>query len=280
MKGDSEADGSQGGSAIRETVAAETPAVETVAVETPAAGGDFVIVCEHAAREIPAEFHGLGLSPEALESHIAWDPGALAVARRMAELLEAPLVAQRVSRLLYDCNRPPEAASAVPEISEIHPIPGNTGITAAARAERVARFYRPFRAALAECLDARLAGGRRPVLISVHSFTPVYDGVRRETELGILHDGDRRFADAMLDEVSAREGLVVHRNRPYGPRDGVTHTLATAAIPRGLLNVMLEIRNDLVAAAEGQRQMGAWLAGCARGALARLRDRAGGREIA
>ena len=275
MTGASETDGSEA-----DATRGGSPTAETVAVEAPAAGGDFVVVCEHASREIPAEFAGLGLDRQALESHIAWDPGALVVARRVAELLEAPLVAQRVSRLLYDCNRPPEAASAVPEVSEVYPIPGNSGLSAEAHAERVTRFYQPFRAALGEVLDARLTEGRRPVVVTVHTFTPVFDGVRRETELGILHDSDRRFADAMLDATSARDGMVVHRNRPYGPRDGVTHTLATAAIPRGLLNVMLEIRSDLVADARSQREMGTWLAGCAREALARLKDRTGGRELA
>ncbi|HUF88282.1 MAG TPA: N-formylglutamate amidohydrolase [Thermohalobaculum sp.] len=260
------------------------PEAETVAVENPAAGGDFVIVCEHASNAVPPGFDGLGLDAGALASHIAWDPGALAVARRMALVLDAPLVAQRVSRLVYDCNRPPDAASAIPEVSEVYRVPGNTGLSIAARAGRAARFYAPFRDALAGCLDARLAGGRRPVLLTVHSFTPVYDGVRRDTGLGILHDRDRRFADALLDVVTGdaarREGLVVHRNRPYGPRDGVTHTLAAQALPRGLLNAMIEIRNDLVADASSQRAMGDWLAGCARAALARLGHRAGGRAIA
>lgn len=264
------------------------PAGETVAVENPAGRGAFVLVCEHASSAIPAEFEGLGLAPAAQASHVAWDPGALAVARRMAELLDAPLVAQRVSRLVYDCNRPPDAESAVPEVSEVHRIPGNAGLSRQARAARAARFYEPFRKALAACLEARMAEGRRPVLLTVHSFTPVYHGVRRETGLGILHDRDRRFADALL--AAARglkggrqegpEGLAVHRNRPYGPKDGVTHTLATQAIPRGLLNAMIEIRNDLVSDPAGQRAMADWLADCARAALARLGQGAGGRELA
>lgn len=253
---------------------------DTVAVENPAAGGDFVIVCEHASKDIPAEFAGLGLDARALDSHIAWDPGALEVARRMAGLLDAPLVMQRVSRLLYDCNRSPDAPSAIPEVSETYRIPDNAGLTGPARAERAARFYAPFRAALGDCLDARLAQGRRPVMVTVHTFTPVYNGVRRNTGLGILHDSDRRFADAMLEAVRGCKGLIVHRNRPYGPKDGVTHTLATKAMPRGLLNVMLEIRSDLVSDDASRNEMGAWLADRARTALAWLRQKAGGHEIA
>jgi predicted N-formylglutamate amidohydrolase len=256
------------------------PKSDVVAVENAGARGDFVIVCEHASNAIPPEFDGLGLDPAARQSHIAWDPGALVVARRMAEVLEAPLVAPRFSRLLYDCNRPPEAASAIPEVSEVYRIPGNTGLSAEARAARAARFYTPFRAALAEALDSRIAAGRPPVLLTVHSFTPVYMGVRRDTGVGILHDADRRFADALLEAVQGREGLVIHRNRPYGPKDGVTHTLAVQAIPRGLLNAMIEIRSDLVAGTTEQREMADWLAGCARTALARLRQQSEGRALA
>ncbi len=254
-----------------------SPEDGTVEVSNPAGTGDFVVVCEHASNAIPAEFAGLGLDAGALASHIAWDPGALPVARRMAEVLDAALVAQRVSRLLYDCNRPPEAASAVPEASEVYAVPGNTELSPAQRAERAARFYEPFRTALARLLDARLAEGRPPTLVTMHTFTPVYHGVRRDTGLGILHDRDRRLADALLDAAKGREGLTVHRNKPYGPKDGVTHTLAAQALPRGLLNAMIEIRNDLVADADAQREMADWLAGCVRAA----RDRVtGGRAIA
>ena len=250
---------------------------DTVEVWNAAGAGDFVVVCEHASNAVPEEFAGLGLSADLLAGHIAWDPGALGVARRIAEILDAALVAQRVSRLLYDCNRPPEATSAVPEVSEIHAVPGNTGLTEEARAARAARFYEPFRATLASCLDARLAEGRPPVLLTVHTFTPVYKGVRRDTGIGILHDRDRRFADALLECVRRREGLAIHRNRPYGPKDGVTHTLAVQALPRGLLNAMIEIRNELVADDASQREMAAWLAGCALAARERL---AGGQTIA
>ena len=122
-----------------------------------------------------------------------------------------------------------------------------------------------------------MAARRPPVLVTVHTFTPVYKGVSRDTGLGILHDRDRRLADALLECVRRREGVVVHRNKPYGPRDGVTHTLATMALPRGLMNAMIEIRNDLVAGAEDQRAMAEWLADCVVAARGRL---AGGHALA
>lgn len=253
---------------------------EVVEVTNPTGAGEFLIVCEHASNFIPAEFGNLGLDDSALQSHIAWDPGALAVAETMSTLLDAPLIAQRISRLLYDCNRPPEAQSAVPAVSEVTRVPGNTGLSEADRQARAEQFYLPFRDTLAACIGRRVEAGRAPVIVTVHSFTPVYKEVRRETGLGIVHDADARLADALLGTTGARSGLVVHRNRPYGPEDGVTHTLAEHGVARGLLNVMLEIRNDLIADRAGQAGMAKWLSRCLAQALAVLTVGSGGREIA
>ncbi len=168
----------------------------------------------------------------------------------------------------------------MPAVSEVYAIPGNTGLSAADRQVRVDRFYAPFRDTLAGCIDRRLDSGRPPAIITVHSFTPIFKGVRRETGLGILHDTDARFADALLGTAKARTGLVVHRNQPYGAQDGVTHTLAEHGVARGLLNVMLEIRNDLIGDPASQGAMAEWLAGCVAEALAVLTDASEGREIA
>lgn len=234
-----------------------------VDVVNPQGAGRVVLVCEHASSFVPAAYCDLGLDRAALAAHIAWDPGALAVALELVRLLDAPLVASRVSRLLYDCNRPPEAPSAVPQESEIYRIPGNEGLSSEARGERAARFYFPFREALAETIETHAARAGPPAIVTVHSFTPVYRGVARNVEVGILHDDDARLADAMLDAAAGATDIVVRRNEPYGPQDGVTHTLREHALPRGLANVMLEIRNDLVAGEEDARAMArriaAWL---------------------
>lgn len=240
-------------------VASGLPRTDPVDVVNPAGRGGFVLVCEHAGNFIPPEMHDLGLGPGLTTSHIAWDPGALPVAREMSRLLDAPLVAQRMSRLMYDCNRPPEAESAIPEISEIHPVPGNVGLTPAARQARVDTIYVPFCATLAACIEGRTAAGEAPVIVTVHSFTPVYKGVRRELDIGILHDTDTRIADAMLRCAEADDDVVVRRNEPYGPEDGVTHTLRMQALPRGLANVMIEVRNDLIRDGGSQQAMAARL---------------------
>lgn len=216
---------------------------EAVCVIHSKGQGGALLLCEHASAHIPARYGDLGLRPEWRESHAAWDPGALALAEVLSAALDAPLVAGGVSRLVYDVNRPPDALSAMPVSSELVEIPGNAGLSDIQKQERIETVYRPFCAAVDTLLDARPRA-----VITVHSFTPVYFGTPRATEIGILHDSDARMADVML--VHAPQHRQVDRNRPYGPEDGVTHSLKLHALPRGLPNVMLEIRNDLMTTPE------------------------------
>lgn len=219
--------------------------LNVVEVVNGAGRGGVLLICEHASAAIPARFGDLGLTAEARVSHAAWDPGARDLAALLSAELDSPLVAGTVSRLVYDCNRPPEAPGAMPARSEVFDVPGNAGLTDVQKAERVQTVYRPFRAAVEARLDAARA------VVTVHSFTPVFHGAPRDTEIGLLHDSDARLVDLML--AHAPEGRVVHRNRPYGPVDGVTHTLKAHALPRGLPNVMIEVRNDLLTTPEDIR---------------------------
>ena len=239
-----------------------------VQVIRPEAGSEIVLVCEHASAHIPAAYGNLGLDAAALQSHIAWDPGALAIARHMSAALDAVLVASTVSRLVYDCNRPPEADDAMPARSEAHEVPGNRALTQDARAARTRSYYMPFRAALA----AQVARKSAPVLITIHSFTPVYLGKRRAVEIGILHDSDSRLADAFLQTAAAHTDLNVQRNAPYGPDDGVTHTLREHALAGGFHNVMIELRSDLIASPEAQAAMAAMITGWTKAALRLLEE--------
>ncbi len=231
-----------------------------------ATGSPLVFVCEHASNHIPASLNGLGLSQADRVSHAAWDPGALAVTQGLARHMGGVVVAADVSRLVYDCNRPPEAPDAMPARSELIEVPGNRDLSAAERAGRVAEFYLPFR----DRLRRAIADAGRPIIVTVHSFTPVYFGKVRAVEIGILHDADTRLADALLDAARTHTAAQVERNQPYGPQDGVTHTLKEHAVGAGLLNVMLEIRNDLIATPEQQAAMAAMLSGWLADALAQV----------
>ena len=237
--------------------------LEPFEIVNPDGAARVLLVCEHASAHIPRELNDLGLAPQDRRSHAAWDPGARPVAIGLAERFDARLVAGTVSRLVYDLNRPPEAPDAIPQRSERIEVPGNRVLDADMRAARIAAIHDPFRAALAAAI--------RPdtVLVTIHSFTPVYFGQARPVEVGILHDTDARLADAMLDAASGAD-LRVERNQPYGPQHGVTHTLREHALPANLLNVMIEIRNDLIADAAGQRVIADTLAAWLEAALASL----------
>lgn len=219
-----------------------------------------ILVCEHASNHIPDHFNTLGLTPELQNSHIAWDPGALAVAEHVSAILDAPLIAAAHSRLIYDCNRPPEAPDAMPVKSEIHDIPGNINLSEADKADRIRLYYAPFETLVAETITSRKAKTETPVLVTVHSFTPIYQGQQRKTNIGILHDSDTRLADSLLKLAAKHSPLLFRRNDPYGPADGVTHTLKAHGVENRLRNVMIEIRNDLITTPDQQRAIAAMLA--------------------
>lgn len=213
-----------------------------VTVEGQSGAANVVVLCEHASNHFPERFGTLGLSRADQISHAAWDPGALELARLLAADLESPLVASGVSRLLYDCNRPPEVAGAMIEQSERIEVPGNRGLDAAAKQARIDEIYKPFCAEVGRVIES---SGAKAV-ITMHTFTPVYHGEKRKVEIGILHDTDARLADAVLVQCDAQSPYDTRRNEPYGPEDGVTHSLNLHGGARGLLNVMVEVRNDLV----------------------------------
>ncbi|MFP7672299.1 N-formylglutamate amidohydrolase [Marivita sp. S0852] len=215
-------------------------------VINPTGTSPICLVCEHASAVIPASLSDLGLAPQHRHSHAVWDIGARDLAVALSNTLNAPLVASRISRLVYDCNRPPSAPDAIPARSEVIDVPGNLGLSDADKAARVADVYAPFRSLLSQTLDGFAFA---PTLVTLHSFTPVWHGKRRDVELGLLHDRDDRLAKAMLQH--APETVTTRLNAPYSVTDGVTHTLREHAIARGLHNVMIEVRNDLISDQQG-----------------------------
>ena len=203
--------------------------------------GPVCVVCEHASAAIPGPLADLGLSPEHRLSHAVWDIGAADLASGIAERLNAPLLVAGVSRLVLDLNRPPEARDAMPELTEVIAVPGNRNLTPADRQTRAEALYAPFHDALAGMLD----WVQSPVLVTVHSFTPVWKGQKRGAEIGLLHDADPALAEMMLS--AAAGDFRTELNVPYSAKDGVTHTLAKHGTARGIPNVMIEVRNDLLA---------------------------------
>ena len=243
-------------------------------VEGADARSRIVLVCEHASNAVPQEWAGLGLTAEQALAHIAWDPGALGLARGLAKRLGAVLVHAPVSRLVYDCNRAPDSLGAMPPRSEVHDIPGNAAITPEERARRTAQVYVPFHAGLGRVISDRIALGFRPVIVTVHSFTPIYHGKPREVEFGVIHDdtrvGDEAFARQVVGAAWAMTGVRAELNAPYSAKDEVTHLLRRQAVPFGLPHAMLEVRNDLIATPDAEEAMADQLAPVLARALAAL----------
>ena len=217
---------------------------------------DFVIVADHASARIPRRLANLGLPHSELRRHIAWDIGALGVARRVAEALDAPLVAQNYSRLVIDCNRDPKVETSIPRISELREIPGNIGLSTAEIAARRAEIFDPYHRRVRELLNARQAIGQRTILVAQHTMTDVYKSDRRRMHAAVLYNRDRRFAGAVLEMLRREQHLIIADNQPYFVSDETDYTIPHHAEARLLPHVELEIRQDLVADEAGQAEWG------------------------
>ena len=185
-----------------------------------------MILCDHASNRIPEAYQSFGFAEEALQTHIAWDPGALAVARLLSAKLDAPLFWPDASRLIVDCNRAADAPSLIVTESEGRPVPANRGLDEEERSRRLANIHAPYHAAIDTCLARRVADGRATALIAIHSYTPVYFGKARPWQIGILFDDNRRLADLLIRELRTDPALNVGINQPYSPADGVYYTLS------------------------------------------------------
>jgi len=235
----------------------EPPAVHEFQVE---GRSDFLIVADHAGARIPRSLANLGLPDSELKRHIAWDIGALGVAQGVAQTLDATLLAQNYSRLVIDCNRDPKVASSIPRISELREIPGNMDLDAAAIAARRAEIFDPYHRRIRELIDARLAAGRRVIMVAQHTMTDVYKDVRREMHAAVLYNRDRRFAGCVLDMLRRERHLIVADNEPYFVSDATDYTIPHHAEARALPHVEIEIRQDLVSDQAGQADWAARIA--------------------
>ena len=215
---------------------------------------NFVIVCDHAGCRIPRRLNGLGLPASELQRHIAWDIGALGVARQVAAALDAPLVAQTYSRLVIDCNRDPKVATSIPRVSEAVEIPGNIGLSAAEAAARRAEIFDPYHNQVSAVLDERSAANRTTLLVAQHTMTDLYNGVHRRMHAAVLYNRDRRFAGLMLDMLRRDRALSVADNEPYFVSDDTDYTIPHHGEARGIPHVEIEIRQDLVSDEAGQTE--------------------------
>ncbi|WP_239025307.1 N-formylglutamate amidohydrolase [Rhodoligotrophos defluvii] len=244
--------------------------VEPVEVINPSGASPFFLVCEHAGNRIPRALGTLGLSEQDLRTHIAWDIGAEPMARLMADILDATLVLQRYSRLVVDCNRPPASSEAMPEVSELTPIPGNMALTPEGRQARIDAVFTPFHDRIAALLDERQMAGRQSVLVTLHSFTPIYKGFQRPWHVGAQYNRAPALSHALNALLARDPALEIADNVPYPVNDLTHYTIPVHGEQRGIPHTMIEVRNDLVTSETGQARWAERLTGVLTEALARI----------
>jgi predicted N-formylglutamate amidohydrolase len=228
--------------------------VPPVFEQNTAGRSPFLFTSDHYGRLIPRTLGDLGLPADGLTRHIAWDIGIAGVAETLSRQLDARLVAQRYSRLVIDCNRPPTAASSIPRLSEATVISGNEALSREAAETRRREIFDPYHQRITEIIDQRVREGRPTVLVALHSFTPVYAGVRRPWHIGTLYHRDTTLPPLLLRALRAEGDLVVGDNEPYAVSDETDYTIPVHGEARGLINTGIEIRQDLVADGAGQQQ--------------------------
>ena len=228
--------------------------VPPVREENAGSTSPFFFTCDHYGRTIPGALGDLGVPESERQRHIAWDIGIAGVAELLAKDMGVHLIAQRYSRLVIDCNRPFESPGSIPLMSEATEIPGNSGLTPEQVIARRRAIFAPYHERIAQALDARTAHAQPTILISLHSFTPVYTGIERPWHIGTLYNRDKMLPHLLRDALRAEGDLVVGDNEPYAVSDESDYTIPVHAEKRGLMNTGIEIRQDLIADESGQQQ--------------------------
>jgi len=225
------------------------PAVDVISGRATAP--PVIILCDHASNALPPGYGTLGLPAAEIDRHIAYDIGAAGVTRGLADQLGSAAVLSRWSRLLIDLNRGLDDPTLVMRLSDGAVIPGNRHVDTTERERRIANVWWPYHAAVAGLIDAELAQGRAPILVSIHSFTNIWRGTPRPWHAAILWDRDPRLALPLIAGLRADASLIVGDNEPYsGKLRG--DTLWQHGTSRGLPHAIVEIRQDLIAEPLGQ----------------------------
>lgn len=225
----------------------DPPPVEVI---NAASDHPLLLVCEHAGTSVPKALNGLGIAQQDRDSHVFWDIGAEAVTRIMAEALGAPAVLQPYSRLVIDCNRPPDAPDGIPEVNHGVQVPGNRGLSGAARAARIAEIFDPFQATVRRHLERQ----PRKIVLSIHSFTPLLAGEPRPWHVGFLFRQDAQTSNHLARFIAdAQPELTIGMNQPYQIDDASDWFVPQHGEVSGLPHSLIEIRNDLIGGSQGQQ---------------------------
>lgn len=229
----------------------ETEAYRPFEIIPGAPQSSLVLLADHATNIVPAPYGDLGLPASAFSRHIAYDIGIDPLTRQLATRLRCHAVLSRFSRLLIDPNRGEDDPTLIMKISDGAIVTGNHPISEEEWQRRIVRFHRPYHDAVAETIAAvERQSGKVPLVLSLHSFTPVWKGVPRPWHAAVLWDSDGRAPLPLIDRLNAAGDLVIGDNEPY---DGALKgdTLYRHCMRAGIPHALLEVRQDLIGDAEG-----------------------------
>ena len=218
---------------------------------------NFIIICDHASNKIPSKFNNLGLSQDILNTHIAYDIGSKEVAIKLSNILDCPLVMTDYSRLLIDPNRGIDDPTLIMKISDNIKIKGNLRVKnfhdSDEKNDRIKNFYDLYHNKISELINSLEENNKSPSIISIHSFTPVWKNRKRNIDIGILWDNDDRLPRIFFDYFKkSHKNLIIGDNKPYSGRLK-NDTLYRHATIRGISNILIEIRQDLITEKKGQK---------------------------
>lgn len=219
------------------TVPHEADAVEVI-LGDPAA--ELLFTCEHASNRLPERWRWPAEDERLVEDHWAYDLGAADLTRELAAAANADAVLSRFTRLLADPNRPESSDTLFRRNADQAPVLLNQRLDAHDRRHRLESYYRPYHAAV----DAVVASSAANILFAVHTFTPVYEGRRRELEVGVLFDDEQSLAEGLLGGLTAA-GLSAAANEPYSGREGLIYAVDRHAKTHGRRALEIEVRQDL-----------------------------------
>ena len=214
-------------------------------VVNPLSAAPILLVCDHASCRFPRALGDMGLDPFARRCHLAIDIGAGKLTETLAKSLGVTAVIAQYSRLIVDCNRQLMDPGAFLEYGDGILVPGNRNLSQADKDARANAIYWPYHNAIDEQVKRLRAIGPDPLMVSIHSFTPVLNGVAREVQMGVLWDADPRTAEIFVEEFR-EAGFLTGDNEPYSGKAPQDFTIDHHAESIGLPHVGIEVRQDLV----------------------------------
>ena len=230
-------------------------------VMNPVAESPVLLVCDHASCRFPDSLGDMGLDPFARRCHLAIDIGAGPLTERLSESLGVTAVLAQYSRLVVDCNRQLLDPSAFLVFGDGIFVPGNSNLSPVDKTTRSETIYWPYHRAITDQIGRLRSIGPPPLFVSVHSFTPVLNGISRPWQMGVLWDADEEAARLLLDGLSSA-GYLVGDNEPYSGKAPQDFTVDHHAEAIGLRHIAIEIRQDLIDDDQGVEAIAALLHRC------------------